>query len=230
MSFQEFQNGHLGYQIGRILAILNLYAAPMPPIKFQLNLTYCLGGDVGHLGYPNGTILAILNLCVAPMPPIKFRLNLTCGLGGEWPPWRQSWISELNNFSHSESLCHSDASHQVLAQSDLWFGRRCLLKNGGHLGYPNGTILAILNLWVAPMPSIKFRLNLTYGLGGEWPPWWQSWISEWNNFSNSESLCNCDASHQVLAQSDLRFGRRCLLKNFKMAAMAAILDIGTERL
>ena len=104
------------------------------------------------------------------------------------------------------------------------------MKNGGHLGYPNGTILAILNLCVAPMPSIKFRLNLTYGLGGEWPPWRQSWISERNNFSNSESLCNCDASHQVLAQSDLQFGRRCLLKNFKMAAMAAILDIGTERL
>ena len=35
----------------------------------------------------------------------------------------------------------------------------------GHLGYRNGTILAILNLCVAPMPPIKFRLNLTYGLG-----------------------------------------------------------------
>ena len=28
------------------LAILNLHDTPMPPIKFQLNLTYCLGGDV----------------------------------------------------------------------------------------------------------------------------------------------------------------------------------------
>ena len=33
---------------------------------------------------------------------------------------------------------------------------------------------------------------------------------------------------KFLAQSDLRFGRRCHLKNFKMAA-AAILDIGMER-
>ena len=55
----------------------------MPPIKFWLNLTYGLGGDVveefqdGHLGYPNGTIEAILNLCVTVMPPIKFQLNLT---------------------------------------------------------------------------------------------------------------------------------------------------------
>ena len=53
-------------------------------------------------------------------------------------------------------------------------------------------------------------------------------ISEWNDFSNSESLCHCDASHQVSDQSDLRFGRRCRLKNFKMAAVAAILDIGTD--
>ena len=29
------------------------------------------------------------------------------------------------------------------------------------------TILAILNLYVSPMPSIKFWLNLTYGLGGD---------------------------------------------------------------
>ena len=33
-----------------------------------------------------------------------------------------------------------------------------------------------------------------------------------------ESLCHCDASHQVSAQSTLGFGRRCRLKNFKMAA------------
>ena len=36
MWFEEFQNGHhgghLGYQNGTILAILNLYNAPMPPI------------------------------------------------------------------------------------------------------------------------------------------------------------------------------------------------------
>ena len=48
-------------------------------------------------------------------------------------------------------------------------------------------------------------------------------ISERNDFNNSESLCHCDASHQVLSQSDLRFGRRCRLKNFKMASMAVSL-------
>ena len=59
-----------------------------------------------------------------------------------------------------------------------------------------------------------------------WPPWRPSWISEQNEFSNSESLCCSDASHQVSAPFDLRFGKRCRLKNFKMAA---ILDIRTKR-
>ena len=40
-----------------------------------------------------------------------------------------------------------------------------------------------------------------------------------------ESLCHCDASHQVLAQSDLGFRQRCRLKNFKLAALAASLDM-----
>ena len=55
-----------------------------------------------------------------------------------------------------------------------------------------------------------------------------SWLSEQHDFSNSESLCPCDASHQVLAQSNLRFGRKYRLKNFKMATMEAILDIRME--
>ena len=38
---------------------------------------------------------------------------------------------------------------------------------GGHHGYRNGMILAILNLYVTLMPLIKFRLNPTYGLGGD---------------------------------------------------------------
>ena len=50
MSFEEFQDGpygaHLGYRNGTILAILNLYVTVMPPIKFRLNRTYGLGGDV----------------------------------------------------------------------------------------------------------------------------------------------------------------------------------------
>ena len=40
-----------------------------------------------------------------------------------WPQWRQSWIGEQNNFSNSVSLCRSNASHQVSAQSNLLFRR-----------------------------------------------------------------------------------------------------------
>ena len=101
--------------------------------------------DGGHLGYQNGTILAIPNLCVTVMSFIKFWLNPTYGFGGDvvlrisrWPPWRPSSIVEPNDLSNSESLCHCDASHQVLAQSDLRFGRIEEESHGGCLGYPNG--------------------------------------------------------------------------------------------
>ena len=46
------------------------------------------------------------------------------------------------------------------------------------------------------------------------------------DYDDDESLLCSDASHQVSAQSDLWFGRRCRMKNFKMAA---VLDIGTEQ-
>ena len=39
--------------------------------------------------------------------------------------------------------------------------------HGGHLGYRNGMILAILNLYVTMMPPIKFQLNPTYSFGGD---------------------------------------------------------------
>ena len=44
MLFEEFQDCHHGYNHGilelRDLAILNLLVTPMPPFKFQRNLTY----------------------------------------------------------------------------------------------------------------------------------------------------------------------------------------------
>ena len=97
-------------------------------------------------------------------------------------------------------------------------------------------ILAVLNLHVAPMPPTKFGLNLNQGLGADvisrfsrLLPRQPSWIAKLNNLSNSESLFCSDASHQVSAQSDFWIGRRCRLKNFKTAAMAAILDIRMGR-
>ena len=111
-------------------------------------------------------VLAILNLNVVPMPTTKFWLNLTYHLGADevWP----SWISEQNNFSNFESLCTSDASNQVWAQSALQFGRRYCFeefqdgRHGGHLRCWNGTNFAGLILHVSPMPPTKFQFNLTY--------------------------------------------------------------------
>ena len=121
MSLQRFPSGFCSIQ---------LTVWEMAFKEFQYG---CHGG---HPGYQNRTILAILNIYVAPIPPIKFWLSWTYGLGGYvvWrisrgPPWRPSWIPERNYFSNSESLQSSNASHQVSAQSDLWFGRRCRLKN-----------------------------------------------------------------------------------------------------
>ena len=51
-----------------------------------------------------------------------------------------------------------------------------------------------------------------------------------NDFCNSESLCHSDASNQVLAESALRFGRPCHLKNFKMAALAVTLNVRMEQI
>ena len=182
MWFEDFEDGHPGshlwYQNRRILAVLNLYVAYMPPIRFQLNPTNGFGGDV-----VKEEILAILNLHASSMHPAKFQLNLTYRSEGDvvwfsrWLPWRPVWISEQNNFSNSESPCLPNASHQVWAQSDLSFGSR---------------IWCGLNIFktatMAPFLDIR--------------------ISEHNGFSKSESPYHPNTSHQVWAQSDLPFWSR----------------------
>ena len=42
----HYRGGHLGYLNETIVAILNLCSTGKPPIKFQLNVTLSLGGDV----------------------------------------------------------------------------------------------------------------------------------------------------------------------------------------
>ena len=39
--------------------------------------------------------------------------------------------------------------------------------HGSHLGFPIGTILAIVDLQVTPMPPTKFRVNWPFGAGEE---------------------------------------------------------------
>ena len=164
MRFEAFQDGlhgnHLEYWNRAILVILNLYVTLMPPIQFQLNRTYGLGNVVWRiirclLWWPSWilewTISVVLNLHVSPMPPTKFQLNLTYRSGADvvstfsrWPQWQPSWILERNEFSNSKSPLpsphpHPNASHQVWAQSDLWFMSRCGLKI-----FKKPTVVAIL--------------------------------------------------------------------------------------
>ena len=148
MLSEEFKDGrrcgHLGYQNGTILAILNLCVTLMLPIKFWLNLTYSLGGVVvwrisKWLPWQPSWILKRTNFSISEFlchSDASHQVSAqNYGLGGDviwiissWPPWRPPWIAELKDFSSSESLCHCNASHQVSAQSVLQFGR-CCLKN-----------------------------------------------------------------------------------------------------
>ena len=78
-----------------------------------------------------------------------------------------TWISERNDFSNSKSPCGPNASHQVWTKSDLGFGSRCgfkIFKMAVQAAILDSQTEAILNLYVPPMLSIKFRLNPTYCL------------------------------------------------------------------
>ena len=56
---------------------------------------------------------------------------------------------------------------QTSVLEQMWFEDFQDGYHGGHLGYQNGTILAILPLHAAPMPSIKFPLHPTYCSGAD---------------------------------------------------------------
>ena len=186
-------------------------------------------------------ILATVNLYVALMPPIKLGLNSHFSLRGDvfWRISRRpSWMLEWNKFSSSEPSCLPNASHQVSALSELPFESRSMSfqdfqagQHGSHLRYWNKTNLAILNLHVTPMPPTKFGLNLTF--------WEQIRLEDFQDGHHGTHLGYLngiilailnlyDAAHPIIALSDLRFGRRCRLKTFKMSDMAAILGIGKE--
>ena len=114
--------GHLGFQIGTILAIFDLLVTPMLPTKFGVNWL---------LGFRIRTILAIFDLQVTQMLPTKFRVNGLLGLGEEAkyrfsrsPPWWPSWTYDRHDFSNFLSTSHPNASYQVSSQLAFRFRRR----------------------------------------------------------------------------------------------------------
>ena len=111
------------------------------------------------------------------MLPTKFQVNWLLGLGeavkkrfSRWPPWWPSWISDQHHFSYFWSTSHPDASYQVWSQLAFWLWRWCekYFQDGGHLGFPIGTILAIFDLHVTPFFLPSF---VSTGLSvQEWKP------------------------------------------------------------
>ena len=72
----------------------------------------------------------------------------------------------------------------------MWFAEFKDGYHGGHLGYWNRSILALLIPHNIPMPPIKFKLNPTYRSRAyaicrfsRWLPWLPSLLSEQNHFS-----------------------------------------------
>ena len=187
MWFEDFQDGchggHLGYQNGTILAILNLHTAPMPSTKFPLHPTYCLGAD------NNWRLAAIMDMILMEMSKMWKVTDRHMDEG--WTMVNRPW----------HKLTWSKAQGE-LAIEGLQDG--CC---GGYRGYRNKMFLAILNIYVTPRPPTNFgSIWLTIREQMRFEDCqdrhlWGHLRSDQNYFSNSESLCHSDASHQVLAQS-----------------------------
>ena len=116
--------------------------------------------DGCHLGYLNRKILAFLNLYMLRCPPSSF--------GSTWlMVWEEMSFEEFQAGSHGDHLgyqnrtisailCHCDASHQVLAQSDLQF-RRCRLKK----------FFSLFWGFYSPLKNISFISNRSFIKGGQ---------------------------------------------------------------
>ena len=152
MLFEEFQDGclvhdHIWYLNGRISAILcNLYACCLPSSFCSRGYMVCkmLVEEfqdgclvLGNLSYANGMILAVSESPCCMKPSIKFLLKRIYGLeediGWRIPKWlfsaRQSLICKWDDLSYFWVSMLPEAFHQVSAQEDRWFKRRCWLKN-----------------------------------------------------------------------------------------------------
>ena len=104
-------------------------------------------------------------------------------------------ILDLRSARFQLFMIYRNVSYQVSSQLDFRFRRRSrkiYFKDGchgGHLGFPIGTILGILDLQVTQMLPTKFGVYWLLGLGEEaknrfsrWLPWQPSWISDREQF------------------------------------------------
>ena len=137
----------------------------------------------------------------------------------------QSMMCKWSGFCYFGISMLPEACHQVSAQENIWFDvgwriPRWLFSAWQSLMYDWDDFCYC---WVAIMSKafLKFLLKRIYGLEGDggWriPRWlsstWPSLMSEWGDFSYFWVSILQEAFHQVSAQADIWFVKRCWLKN-----------------
>ena len=113
-----------------------------------------------------------------------------------WPPWRPSWIPFWWRCWKCEKLL-----------TDIQMRDRPWSTTHG-ISWPGAKLKVGYQQKIFKMAAVVAIMDI---------------VTECF-FSNSESPCCLNASHQVFAQSDLPFWRRWGLKIFKMATLEAISD------
>ena len=133
-----------------------------------------------HFEFPIGTILAIFYLHVISMLPVTFQVNWPFSLGEEQKQDFQSeghlgfliqmilaiFFIEKSPHCFLPSFKSIDLSVQEQKRK-IDFQDSSHGSQGGHLGFPIRTILAILNLQVTPMLPTIFQVNCLFGSGEE---------------------------------------------------------------
>ena len=143
-------------------------------IERKKKIDFQHGGYGDYLWFQIGTFLCICDLQITPILPIKFRVSWPFRSGEEvqnrfsrWRLWRPSWISDRNKLSYFWSTYHPDTSYRVSSHLAFRFRRRFKIdfqdgSRGIHLGFPITTVLAILDLQVAPILPTKFRVSWSF--------------------------------------------------------------------
>ena len=118
---------------------LIIHDAPRPSSKFQFNLTFGSWRDVVWTFQDGFHSVIWLSMMPQGLPA--------------------SFSSQSGHLGYLKTIISALNLHDYYKIHDGWYD--------GHLGYSNGAILALLNLYVAKMPTTKCWSNLTYGLGGD---------------------------------------------------------------
>ena len=122
----------------------------------------------GHLGFRIGTILACVGLQAVLIFPTRFRLIWPLSSGKEeqnrfsrWPPRRLSWISDRYDSIYIWSAGCPENFLPCFEWTGLVLEKKPKegFQDGGHHGFPIGTILAIFDLQVTLMLPTKFRVD-----------------------------------------------------------------------